>query len=459
VEWRVRDPVHNFISLREQQVELIGTRSVQRLRGIHQLALANLVYPGAVHTRFDHTLGVAHVAGLMARSLGFDEDRIALVQNAAVLHDIGHGPFSHVSERALQRYTDTAKLAAGVKLEKIHEAITARMIREREEIVAILGTSTCEKIIKLLGEGYGLPALRSIVSGPLDADKQDYLLRDSHFCGVEYGLFDIHQLHRSLVLRGAEGEEELMIDPDGIHAVEQFVMAKYYLTANVYRHRVRLITDQMIVRAIVLGIDKDGIEELHRLYAFEDSDGFLANYSAWDDARFLGTFGAPDQSTRCAAVLRRLRERRLLKQVFKARTPELRAEAREILIALPRRSHDGLRVAIETAVAEELASRTKKSIDPDLVIVHTFDIKSVRETSRNEEAGILVSTDPEPRSFTDESALFRSINEGYVEQFVEVYAPVDWAPEEKNKIRRESREVIKDLIESRCLDAAKGAPT
>jgi HD domain len=95
VEWRVRDPVHNFIPLREQQVELIGTRSVQRLRGIHQLALANLVYPGAVHTRFDHTLGVAHVAGLMARSLGFDEDRVALVQNAALLHDLGHGPFSH----------------------------------------------------------------------------------------------------------------------------------------------------------------------------------------------------------------------------------------------------------------------------------------------------------------------------------------------------------------------------
>jgi HD superfamily phosphohydrolase len=261
------------------------------------------------------------------------------------------------------------------------------------------------------------------------------------------------------VLRGAEGEEELMIDPDGIHAVEQFVMAKYYLTANVYRHRVRLITDQMIVRAIVLGIDKDGIEELSRLYAVEDSDEFLANYSAWDDARFLGTFGAPDQSTRCAAVLRRLRERRLLKQVFKARTPELRAEAREILMALPRRSHDGLRVAIETAAAEELARRTKKAIDPDLVIVHTFDIKSVRETSRNDEAGILVSTDPEPRSFTDESALFRSINEGYVEQFVEVYAPVDWAPDEKNKIRRESREVIKDVIESRCLEAAKGAPT
>src|SRR5205809_90122 len=135
---RVRDPVHNFITLEEEEVKLLRTRALQRLRGIKQLALASLVYPGAVHTRFDHTLGD------------------------------------------------------------------------------------------------GQPALRSIVSGPLDADKQDYLLRDSLFCGVQYGVFDIYQLHRSLTVYGPKDEKELMIEPDGLHAVEQFVLAKYYLTTNVY---------------------------------------------------------------------------------------------------------------------------------------------------------------------------------------------------------------------------------
>ena len=88
-----------------------------------------------------------------------------------------------------------------------------------------------------------------MVSGPLDADKQDYLLRDSKFCGVQYGMFDLHQMQRSLVTVGDDDEEELMIAQDGVHAVEQYVLAKYYMTANVYRHRVRLITDTMIGRA------------------------------------------------------------------------------------------------------------------------------------------------------------------------------------------------------------------
>src|SRR5437879_7267787 len=107
----VRDPIHGFIPLSSDEAEIVETPVFQRLRGIKQLALANLVYPGALHTRFDHTLGVTHVAGLMADALGLDGDEIELVQFAALLHDIGHGPFSHVSEHALERYANRAKLA------------------------------------------------------------------------------------------------------------------------------------------------------------------------------------------------------------------------------------------------------------------------------------------------------------------------------------------------------------
>src|SRR5262245_48892018 len=129
MEVDVRDPIHDFITLRERQVKLVGTRALQRLRGIRQLALASLVYPGAVHTRFDHTLGVTHVAGRMARALGLDADQVDLVEHAALLHDIGHGPFSHVSENVLDRYADRTKLPENQKKDKIHEVITAHMIR------------------------------------------------------------------------------------------------------------------------------------------------------------------------------------------------------------------------------------------------------------------------------------------------------------------------------------------
>jgi hypothetical protein len=186
--------------------------------------MANLVYPGALHTRFDHTLGVCHVAGLMAESLGLAEEEVGIVRLAALLHDIGHGPFSHVSENALERYAERAKLGAEQKKEKIHELVTGWMIRNDPHIVRILGQDTCDIVAKLLNEGHGQRALKSIVSGPLDADKQDYLLRDSQFCGVPYGLFDIHQFHRSLTLVGEEDQKELMIDPDGVHAIEQYVL-------------------------------------------------------------------------------------------------------------------------------------------------------------------------------------------------------------------------------------------
>jgi hypothetical protein len=265
---KLRDPVHNFINFDAEEVKLINLDLLQRLRGIRQLAMASLVYPGALHTRFDHTLGVTHVAGQMADALDLDSDERNLVRQAALLHDIGHGPFSHVSEYALERFADRSALPAGLKKEKIHEIITAYLIGKHNTLRKRLGQERCNQIAKLLSNGVGDPILKSIVSGPLDADKQDYLLRDSLYAGVNYGVFDIHQLQRSLLAESLEGQKELVIRADGVHAVEQFVLAKYYLTTMVYRHKVRLISDQMFLRAITLGIEKDHNRELSQLYTF-----------------------------------------------------------------------------------------------------------------------------------------------------------------------------------------------
>lgn len=428
MEIQVRDPVHNFILLDGKEKALLETRCLQRLRGIKQLAMASLVYPGALHTRFDHTLGVVHVAGKMAKSLHLGAHEENLVRKAAMLHDIGHGPFSHVSENALEKYANRDKLAPGQKKDKIHEVLTATIIRTNPDIVKILGQTDCDSIVELLTFGHGESVNRSIVSGPLDADKQDYLLRDSFFCGVEYGTFDMHQLHRSLVAYGHKHDRYLMLKVDGIHAAEQYFLAKYYLTSLVYRHRVRLITDQMIVRAIVSGIDIDEIEELQTLYSFDNSEDFVNNYMAWNDGRFVNRFGCDDifRGTKCQSILQMLQYRTLLKLVFQARAKDFPAHIRENLKEIGKPEFSESRTSLEARVAECIAEQCGKSIDSNLTIIHSFSIKSVKEMSRNDEDSVLIAKPAGPITFEGESALFGSIQEGFDETFVEIYAPLKW---------------------------------
>jgi uncharacterized protein len=463
---QIRDPVHNFVELWEKEIRLVGTPLFQRLRGIRQLAMANLVYPGALHTRFDHSLGVCHVAGLLSKRLQLDENaEAALVRLAALLHDLGHGPFSHVSENLLERYADRSKLPEGQKKEKIHELVTAFLIKTDPDIVRIMGAETCNEVVRLLSVGHGQPAMRSIVSGPLDADKQDYLLRDSLFCGVQYGVFDLHQLHRSLVLDGPSNEKELMIDSDGIHAVEQYVLAKYYLTSNVYRHKVRLITDQMIVRAIILGIEEDELEDLAAIYSFDNSPDFFSRYTVWNDARLMAAFcGDAKPDTFCGRIFDRLRSRRLFKRVFHERIQKFaEVEVRDKLLKISGKASDLLRKEIEVALADILTSQFRgendEKVDPLEVILHVFDIKSVRTTSRNDESGIPIANRGAPLFFQDESALFASINDSYTEGFVEVYspAPPSWTDRtQRSKWLNSLHVPIREAIESVVSSTLKG---
>lgn len=462
MSFRIRDPIHNFVVLPDAIVPLLNTRVLQRLRGIRQLAMANLVYPGALHTRFDHTLGVTHVASQMAQNLKIEGADLLLVQFAALLHDIGHGPFSHVSEASLTRFADQGSLREDQKGEKIHELVTAKIIESDPELKTLLSGYPIENIVTLLGKGTDRRILKQVVSGPLDADKQDYLLRDSQFCGVQYGMYDLQQMQRSLVPVGGDGEEELMIDPDGVHAVEQYVLAKYYMTANVYRHRVRLITDQMIGRAIKLGVESDRLEQMVRLYRFDNSEEFARHYLEWDDARFLETFcplhHAPPGS-KSGELLRRLRERKLLKRIYSEQVDSYDARIREIVRVLPKREKDQVRTDIEGEVATMVSHDLGMPVDPDLVIVHAYDIKSARETSSNDEEGILVHSVPTPQAFIDVSTLFKSINAAYAEKWVEVYAPVSWSdPRQKEEFLERWQGPIKGFITARCQTERKAKP-
>src|SRR5690348_432565 len=138
----IRDPIHGFIRMSGEEADLVATRVFQRLRGIRQLAFANLVYPGALHTRFEHTLGVFHVGSLLCTVFDFSPEDTRLVRLSTLLHDLGHGPFSHVSEGALEIFAERSKLAdrlAGDNPAKIHELVTQDLLRTDSELSHLIG--------------------------------------------------------------------------------------------------------------------------------------------------------------------------------------------------------------------------------------------------------------------------------------------------------------------------------
>ena len=456
---QVRDPIHGFLEIPSQAAKLVDTPAFQRLRGIRQLAFANLVYPGALHTRFDHTLGVFHLARVMAGALRVTEGR-DVVEMAALLHDLGHGPFSHVSENALEHFADAAKLPPGLKKDKIHEYITAHIIGHDADISRLLGADLCQRVIELLSHGDDEhPLLRQIVSGPLDVDKQDYLLRDSYFCGVQYGQFDIDQFQRSLRReRSSHGVDSLAVHASGLHVVEQYVMAKYYMTTQVYRHKIRLVTDQMLTRALIQGVEQDEVEELTRLYTYDGSPEFVRNYLQWDDGRLMGTFSAERfAGTRVHAWLTRLRDRRLLKRVFHESVAPGSGAAQGWL-AGPNRanleryndSSNAKKAALEAELAAVIATAYGQTVDPLEVVVHVYSLKSVRNQASNDEASILVTgRQAQPEQFEEVSTVFRSIDAKMNETYLEIFAPVEYATDAARiKLRRELHEPIVAVLQA-----------
>jgi len=428
---KIRDPIHGFIEVRDEECDLLDTVIFQRLRRIHQLAMAYLVYPGALHTRFDHSLGVFHVAGRLCNVLKIDQEHARIIRLAALLHDIGHGPFSHVSEFILDTLGSKDLRSGAGQAEKTHESLTEKIILTHPDLERALEEKDREKIAALLRDGLDHRINRDILSGPLDADKQDYLLRDSYFCGVRYGIYDLDQLHNTLC-SGMDGTDRIMmVESDGIHALEQYVLAKYYLTTQVYRHKVRLITDNMLIRAIQLGVEEDNIRFLNKLYRYVDGDEFISNYLTWDDQQITVELLKQEyQSTHAGHLFRCIANRRLFKRIFSLRLRDLPGELRTIL---PER-FPNIRGELEKRFAEEFQKQTGDPIDFRHVILYKFDIDSVRTQSRNSEGTVMIYKEPKSIPFEDESFLFRSINEKSKEEIIECYAPVSASNEEREKL-------------------------
>lgn len=253
---KIRIPIHGFVHFSDTEKEIINSPYFQRLRNIKQLSLASYVYPGATHTRFEHSVGVMEVADRMfcsicskrayrdivdcsLKGIGISvQTATDILRLAALFHDTGHLPFSHASEHVLP---------AGKK----HEDVSLAVIESQRDILnKLFSNEIITAVIQIISGEPITPELRllsNIISGSIDADRTDYLIRDSHHCGVDYGMFDSKRLIESLtVVEDYEGGLELAIDAEGVHALESLIMARYYMFTQVYYHKTRRIYDYYI---------------------------------------------------------------------------------------------------------------------------------------------------------------------------------------------------------------------
>ena len=244
----IRDSIHGNLPLNPFEIEVLDYPQLQRLRRVKQLGFISLIYPGANHSRFEHSIGTMHLASKLADQLELSKDDKDLVRIAGLLHDAGHGPFSHVSEAVL-----------GVN----HEEITAFVIEKTSIHDKLSEKFDTKEIIDIInGEG----KLGPIISGDLDMDRMDYLIRDSHYTGVAYGVIDTERIISNLKL-----ERELILDIKGVQAAESALTARYLMYPSVYQHHTTRIINAMFRRCLRDLINQDSLDPKD-MYKYDDAD-------------------------------------------------------------------------------------------------------------------------------------------------------------------------------------------
>ena len=243
----IRDSVHGDLNLNELEVELIDSPQIQRLRRIKQLGFTYLVYPGANHSRFEHSIGTMYLASRLADNLLLDDHQKNIVRICAILHDSGHGPFSHVSEG----------------FSRTHEELTSELIKKSQLRDILSENFDLKEILETIkGEG----SLGQIISGELDVDRMDYLLRDSYYTGVAYGVIDVERLIYNMELG-----EHLMIKRKGVQAAESMLLARYFMYPSVYQHHTTRIINSMFRRCLKK-LFVGGVVDPNLIYHYDDVD-------------------------------------------------------------------------------------------------------------------------------------------------------------------------------------------
>jgi HD superfamily phosphohydrolase len=321
----VKDPIHGYIRLTETERKVLDTGPIQRLRRIRQLSAAEYVYPAATHTRFEHALGTMYLAGIVGENLpvDLDENERRTLKVAALLHDVGHAPFSHLFEPILVRY-----------LGKTHEDMSTRIILESElrDVLAKEGLDP-NAISKLCVGKLESPKrafLNQIIQSSVDVDKMDFVLRDSYHTGAGYGDIDIFRLIYTMdVLNG-----NLAVDVTALSTLESFILARLESFRTIYFHRTSRGAQIMILKALEYAKDDLGISRL------ESVDEYLA----LDDEAVWAILRKNEKSR---PVIDDLNRRRLLKCAYE-KTFFVRDEFLSSLF-----TKDAVRVKMEEEIARK----------------------------------------------------------------------------------------------------------
>jgi hypothetical protein len=325
----INDPVHGTIKLWGPLRELASTPELNRLNQIRQLGLAYLVFPGAHHTRFEHSLGVSHVAGLLGEAISLDPEEIKLVQTAGLLHDLGHGPFSHTMEKVFhdrlgkEHMALTKDIITGssddwtsewstdfTRGPSIPEILESHCMEPREVASLVCqdcGTGDAEQRTLDIQDGQAFFSrsdyLYQIIHSALDADQLDFLLRDSHYTGVAYGIVDLDRIvNTSSLYHG-----ELMIERRGISALEGMLVARSLMYSSVYFHKTARIAESMLCRAGE-AMEDEALQDIWKM-----ADGEILRYMR-------------EHGGKAGELASRLRLRRLYKSAFRMDSEDISGE-------------------------------------------------------------------------------------------------------------------------------------
>ncbi len=386
----INDAIHGQFKLEGATEELLATPEINKLSHIKQLGLAHLVFPGAHHTRFEHSMGASHIAGMMAESVGLNKQDKSTLEVAAMLHDVGHGPYSHTLEHILSERggMDHMSVTEGIILgdydvliegeeDSIDERDSIPDILERndldpEEVASLIrGPDASGKERSLINWTEGMSdfsgedkTMAHLIHGSVDCDQLDFLLRDSHFTGVKHGVVDLHPLVGSL---GSQGGD-VVVDQGGLSALEGMLLARGLMYSAVYFHRVTRVTEVMLSRAVERagGSLPDSVDLQRRV----DSE-------IWGALSDAGGF-AKDMVTR-------LKYRKLLKICLSRRMEDLSEGQKRLLVSLSNDSES------RRALEEELALRS--GLEPGYVAIDVPSVKLLLSEPRMSQVDVRVAGD------------------------------------------------------------------
>lgn len=424
-ECKFRDPVHGYIDVRPWERKIIDSRPFQRLRGIKQLALTHLVYHGAEHTRFGHSIGVMHLVTRSFRSVVakcadlFPREKTdwyeQILRLMALTHDLGHAPFSHGSESV---FPDGLE----------HEDFTDNIVMETEiaDYIKEIGTEftkkygrdfdiTPELICSVYrGKNISNPDfifLRKFMDSELDCDKMDYLLRDSHYCGVNYGKYDIDRLISCLTAYKQGNHVYLAIEKGGIHAFEEFVLARYFMFVQVYFHKTRRFLDRMLVDYL-----RDRLPG--RNYPKE-----VKEYLEWDDAKVWAMLKQDEKHHDCAD---RIINRKIMRNVYETPTHSNVHEKRWYNLTKKRLTE-------EFGEGQLLFDSADK-------MTHKIPLKY--EIDSEQAIPIILSHSDKPSTISEQSAIINKMTEPI--NIMRIYA--------KENISEKAEQLVKKLMRDRESD-------